>query len=210
MNLGKYLVFDVESIGLHGPGFAVGWVLVDMDRGEKLGLDTGVEMGCGLAACDPDLVYQRMSPAQRLLHADDYKWVKAHVPVMEYAYADPNQVRAMFWACWRAYLGEFGATLAADCPWPVEARFLALCVDAKPVSRAWEGPYPFIDVASCRKTVGLDPLGTDERLPEELPSHNPLNDARQSARLLYEALHYGKRRCGCFVSDEPCHCENDE
>jgi hypothetical protein len=36
--------------------------------------------------------------------------------------------------------------------------------------------------------LGRDPLATNERLPDELPAHNPLCDARQSARLLIEAL----------------------
>jgi hypothetical protein len=36
--------------------------------------------------------------------------------------------------------------------------------------------------------VGMDPLGTNERLPNELPIHDPLADACQSARLLIQAL----------------------
>jgi hypothetical protein len=78
--------------------------------------------------------------------------------------------------------------LAADCAWPVEARFLAACVDDQPEQRAWEGPYPLIDIASVRLAAGLDPLATVERLPSEMPAHDPLADARQSARLLIEAL----------------------
>ena len=32
----KFMVFDVESIGLHGDGFAVAWVVVNRE-GERLG-----------------------------------------------------------------------------------------------------------------------------------------------------------------------------
>ena len=36
--------------------------------------------------------------------------------------------------------------------------------------------------------AGMDPMATYDRLPAELPRHDPLADARQSARLLVEAL----------------------
>jgi hypothetical protein len=35
---------------------------------------------------------------------------------------------------------------------------------------------------------GRDPLATYERLPNELPAHDPMADARQSARLWLECL----------------------
>jgi hypothetical protein len=50
------------------------------------------------------------------------------------------------------------------------------------------GPYPLHDLASILLAHGRDPLAKNERLPEELPEHDPLNDARQSARLLHEVL----------------------
>ena len=42
----KFMVFDVESVGLHGEGFAVAWVVVNID-GEKL------DEGC--LSCNPTL-----------------------------------------------------------------------------------------------------------------------------------------------------------
>ena len=36
MTVEKFMVFDVESIGLHGEGFAVAWVVVNR-AGERLG-----------------------------------------------------------------------------------------------------------------------------------------------------------------------------
>jgi len=85
------------------------------------------------------------------------------------------------------YAKDKGAVLAADVPWPVEARFLAQCIDDEP-GRKWDGPYPLIDIASVRLAAGLDPLASVERLAEELPQHDPLCDARQSGRLLVEAI----------------------
>lgn len=165
-----FMVFDVESVGLHGVGFAVGWVVVS-SRG------TEVEKGKAYtpAASQPGT-------------PDSHKWVAENVgdlglPVKR----TRREVRDAFWQAWMHWKAQ-GAVLAADCPWPVEARFLIDCVNDAPEEREWQGPYPLIDVASVRLAVGLDPLGTDSRLADELPVHDPLADARQSARLLLEAL----------------------
>lgn len=165
-----YMVFDVESVGLHGDGFSYGFVVVTAE---------GEEIAHGGGGCHPD-------------HAngdqDGRQWVKDNVPAPRWGYGlrRPEAVRQQFWQSWLHWKGK-GGVLAADCAWPVEARFLAACIDDE-AGRTWEGPYPLIDVASVRLAAGLDPLGTEDRRPNELPPHDPLADARQSARLLLEAL----------------------
>lgn len=177
---GLFMVFDVESVGLHGEGFAFGYVVVDL---------AGRERGAGRVACDPDRC--RGTPEGRA-------WAEANCPGLAIHCDGARELRRAFWLDWLNWKAR-GAALAADCPWPVEARFLAACVeDERPVIRGGhntaasprdrEGPYPLIDVASVRLAAGLDPLGTDDRRPDELPVHDPLADARQSARLLIEAL----------------------
>ena len=168
-----YVVFDVESVGLHGDAFAFGLVVIDAADGH--------EISNGFAWCDPDNVAQG--------NVDDREWVKNHVPPFDYSkrVGSARELRDAFWCAWES-LAANGAWLAADCPWPVEARFLLACIADEPTARQWKGPYPLIDVASVRLATGLDPLGTDERLPDELPMHDPLADARQSARLLRQAL----------------------
>jgi hypothetical protein len=96
-------------------------------------------------------------------------------------------IRGDFWKAWLRWLND-GAVLCADCAWPVEARFLAACVDDNPSARTWNGPYPLHDLASLRLAADKNPLATEDRLPHELPVHNPLADALQSARLLVETL----------------------
>lgn len=168
-----YMVFDVESIGLHGEGFAVGWVVVDA---------MGTEHASGLAACHP--ASANGTPGNR-------EWVRKNIPVLPETNRTPYGVRLAFWNQWEAWKAK-GAVLVADCAWPVEARFLAACVDDAEQEglplRDWDGPYPLHDLASVLLAVGKDPLATYERLPSEMPAHHPLNDARQSARLLVEAL----------------------
>ena len=118
-------------------------------------------------------------------------WVTTNVPCFigrapDDAPDDAVDMRTAFWDWWKSK--QDCPVLVADCPWPVEARFLLACVEDAWPTRNWEGPYPLIDVASVRLAAGLDPLGQGDRLPGELPAHDPLADARQSARLYLEAL----------------------
>ncbi len=172
-----FMVFDVEAIGLHGEGFAVAWVVVDR---------AGRERSHALLCCAPEMAAGGH---------EGRRWVAEHVPAMVATHSSPQQVRAAFWVEWRHWAAQ-GAQLVADCCWPVEARFLAACVDDD-ASRAWEGPYPLHDLASVQLAQGLDPLRQRERLANELPAHHPLHDARQTARLLLAALHDA---AGCGLS----------
>lgn len=165
-----YMVFDVESVGLHGEGFAVGWKVVDED---------GKFVASAEYACNPDEA-----------EGDDAgrAWVAENVQIpVGYNCRSPRHVRDEFWRAWE-YAKKMGAVLVADCAWPVEARFLIDCVRDDPASRTWEGPYPLHDLASVFLATGVDPTQHFERLPYELPVHSPRADAAQSARLLVEAL----------------------
>lgn len=166
------LTFDVESVGLHGQGFAVGWVVHS--------LPDGVEIESGMLNCIPENA--------RSTGEDDSKWVREHCAFAgSWNCLSPLEVRTRFWAKWQDWKTR-GAVLAADCHWPVEARFLNECVDDDLLNRKWAGPYPFLEIGSILYAAGMNPTGTFERQPEELPLHNPLCDARQSARLLLQAL----------------------
>lgn len=163
-----YMVFDVESIGLHGEGFAYGFVVVRTD---------GTLVADGAGAC-PTLA----------AHGEDEgrAWVEKNCPPLAVTCPTPADLRRIFWHSWLEWKAQ-GAVLVADCAWPVEARFLAACVDDEPEQRAWEGPYPLHELASFMVAAGLDPMATYDR-DETEPVHDPLGDARQSARLLIEAL----------------------
>ena len=77
--------------------------------------------------------------------------------------------------------------MAAECLWPVEARFIRDCI-TDDAQRLPEAPYPFHEIASIMLAAGMDPMASYPRTPSEMPPHNPLADARLSARLLSEAL----------------------
>lgn len=164
-----FMVFDVESIGLHGEGFAVGYVVIDAQ---------GNEREAGRLACSPDAAEG---------NAQGRAWIADHAPFIPADFVRPSDMRTSFWATWLRWQAQ-GAVLVADCAWPVEARLLAACIDDEYSTRGWQGPYPLHDVATARLCAGLDPLATVKRLPHELPQHDPLADARQSARLWLEAM----------------------
>lgn len=160
--------FDVESCGLYGEGFAVGYVVIW--HGKE------VESGCFSSP---------LHMASGVI--EDREWVAKNVPEIESDSPDPFMVREKFWHRWMFWKNN-GAVLAADCGWPVESRFLSLCVDDLQSDRKWDGPYPLIEISSILISAGIDPLGKFDRLESEIPVHNPVCDARQSARLMIDAI----------------------
>ena len=169
-----YFVFDCESVGIHGETFAVGWIVID---------EAGNQLASAGYACPANLA-----------RGDDEgrAWLAQHLPDLNYNCLGPKHVREEFCRAWQ-FARNKGVTLVADCPWPVEARFLTTCVDEGLLS-AEEGPYPLLDVASVRLAAGFDPLAEAPRLLAETPLHDPRVDAKQSARLLIEAINLTRAR----------------
>lgn len=165
-----FFIFDVESVGLHGEGFAVaGGIYIN-----------GAAQSEFRFCCPPE---------EAKGDDDDREWVKANVPVMEITHRHPAAVREAFWSEWEKAKKRYpGITMAGECIWPVEAGFVARCIYQDKAKRNWEGPYPFHEIASFMRAAGMDPMATYERTPSEMPPHEPLADARQSARLLAEAM----------------------
>jgi len=164
-----FMVFDVESIGLHGEGFVVGWVVVD-----RLGNNYEQKY----IACDP--IFAKGTHLE-------FSWVHRNVPKFNYFAKSPREVRDMFWIDWLKWK-EKNAILVADCNWPVETNFISECIKDYFQFRNKRGPYPFLDLGSILFAKGKDPIATYDRTEDELPKHHPLRDAKQSARLLIEVL----------------------
>ena len=165
-----FFVFDVESIGLHGQAFSVAGGIYD---------DDGVPLHEFAYHCHPDRADGEFS---------DREWVMANVTQSTASknVTNPRGVRDAFWHAWMKAV-EQKARMFVECGWPVEASFLSACI-RDDASRNWDGPYPMHEIASVMLAAGMDPMATYERLPHELPAHEPLADARQSARLLATAL----------------------
>lgn len=165
-----FFSIDVESVGLDGDAYAVAASIVDRQ---------GKELESFCYAMDPNRVIGEGSG--RI-------WIAENVPYLAPTHQYAIDFRTAFWDRWLKWK-ECGAVMVADCPWPCEARFLAMCVDDAPEKRLFSGPYPLIDVASVVFAYGGDPTATFDRLPSEMPKHDPLADARQSVRVMLEAIH---------------------
>lgn len=176
MNLSKlepslpFFIFDVESIGLHGEAFAVaGGVYIDGVAQSEF------RFCCPIDSADGD--------------ADDREWVRKNVPVMNTTHGYPEGVRGAFWEKWeKAKLEYPNIVMAGECIWPVETGFVSACIQDSKQGRTWNGPYPFHEIASIMLAAGMDPMAKYDREESEKPAHEPLADARQSARLLFKAL----------------------
>lgn len=176
------VVFDVESVGLHGPAFAVGAVVMTPESVAMYRRDDTehpfVEefyVACSLPALEFDAC----------IDYANYDWCMKNVwPALPQVLL-PNEraVRDAFWEFWRKW-ADRGAVLMADCGWPVEANFLSACIADDHRVREYEGPYPLLDLSTLLWRVGHNPTDTFDRQLHELPAHNPLMDARQSARIL--------------------------
>lgn len=178
-----YMTFDVETNGLHGEAFAVGY---------KVTNNSGVTLIEGIHSCPVDDsdsgVHDGNYPATR-------QWLEEHVlPVLpEPDCFTTRAVRDKFFEAFN--MAQMEAIkrkelfyLVSDVAYPCETGFLAqMQLDGRDMQI-----YPLLDVSSMLHADGFDATGTFERLhAKELPAHNPLNDARQSSRILHMVLNHG-------------------
>jgi hypothetical protein len=150
----------VESNGLQGAAFAVGWVLTE----------DGKEVDNGFLRCPID---GEINP-----------WVAENViPFLPPENcSSAKEMRDLFWDAWLTAKSK-EATAWADCGFPVETGFLSVCVADDIHERQWNAPFPLHEIATVFAMAGLDATAKHDRLPDETP-HHPTGDARQSARLL--------------------------
>lgn len=158
------MVFDVESIGLQGEGFAVAWQVVEVQ--------TQATLESATQACCTDLAQGS---------AADRAWVAANVPVLAANCASPAEVRARFWSAWLRWRGQ-DTWLVADCAWPVETNFLSACVQDAGPDAHFLGPLPLFDLTALTLFGQADASAPLARLPNELPEHDPAADVRHTAR----------------------------
>lgn len=164
MSNNTWFSLDCESVGLHGQTFAVGVSVVD---------DEGNELDHLHAHCDHRHAFGQ---------PEDRKWVDENCPdVHPHTAHNSQEVLEQFAAFWNKWKAQ-GAVMVGDCAWPVEARMLARCVDAGLIED-FSGPYPLHEVATLLLAAGMDPMATYGRHHFHEPAHQPLNDARHSARL---------------------------
>lgn len=161
------IVFDVETVGLHGEAWQVGAVVMDDDW-------SIVQQVCWTANRDH-------ARGTRFAH----EWCDRMCGSSAESKLTPYNLRDGFYALWRAYAQKpGGCEMWADAGWPVEARFLLDVINDDHGRREWEGPYPLHEIGTVIMLKGGDCRQPLPRLADEKPIHHALNDARQSARIL--------------------------
>ena len=85
----RMMVFDVESVGLHGEGFAVGWVVIT---------ESGEVVEERRLSCDP---------AHAAGSDEGRAWVALNVPPLPITSPTPEHLRTAFWEAWRKWASAF-------------------------------------------------------------------------------------------------------
>lgn len=181
---GLLFVLDVESVGLYGEGFAVGWVVIDMNGKEH---ESGLFVS-DWQDCDSDI------------NASTNHWLKKNLPPMAITHRFKADLRMDFFNVLQRWLPNGDnkshskvSSAWADWGYPVEAQFLIQCRNTAHCERmgevdpSWLMPGPLHEIATICLAAGVESEAYP-RLASELPEHNPLNDARHSARLLIAAM----------------------
>ena len=177
------LSLDVEAGFLYEPAFSYGYVLGDI---------TGnvIEEDYQFSKIDFQLI-------EYVKDSDKYfKWLSNNVLSVAGDYTtDLAYISELFAHKWIQLKDKYGDNLLilADVPFPCESSFLfdLMVSDINGYlnynnqtefydNQFKYSPYPILDLASILISNGLPT--TFDRLPNELPIHHPLNDARQTYR----------------------------
>lgn len=178
--------FDAETIGLYGDPFAVSYVICDRN--------TGKELEKGYLSCPFENASGKDSDRAWVL-----KNVVPHLP-KETNCNTPDEVCETFYQTWMKTKEKYKEVIAiADCGYPVETSLFARAIRSCVEERKYTGPYPLHEVATA---LLLANMNSDDypRIENELPEHNPLNDAKYAARLFLTALKKADQARSCLES----------
>lgn len=200
-------MFDVESAGLHGDGFAYGYVVTGVDKttGELTVLDEGEKYSIegGKQAQQHEWVAKNVLPSLPLTPFLDNE-VSAE-PLPETIVPTNRELRDAFFKVYSDWKSK-GAEIYSDVNWPVETGFLSAVMQDDLPARNFAGPFPLKDASHVLCHIEPDPMKLDRweyaRLPGARRPHNPLDDAKASAFALHKAKHELKKKAvGTEIGD---------
>lgn len=159
------LVFDVESISLHGKAFAVGAIVINAKTGEEV-----------------DSFALKSLESEK----DASDWVKTNVlpwlKDMQWVPTD-KELRDRFWKFYFEH--KETSHVWADVAYPVETNFLEQLFQDSPVEREFMMPYPLHDVSSI-VDESIDRVKYSEVIG--CSKHNPFDDSKASAYSLLKFI----------------------
>jgi hypothetical protein len=165
--MGKIMMFDVESNGLYGEGFAVGAVVSNVDF---VGTCTIIERFELMADIEVTDNWVRKNVLQHLKDMPKVSSVK--------------ELRTKFYEFYMR--NKEVCLIYSDCNYPVETNFLSAIVSDNE-SRCWDMPFPLMDCCnSSNINISRNDFFENEQ-KEKLRQHNPLDDAKAS---LYFLIHH--------------------
>lgn len=163
----KIFCVDAESDSLYGDIFAIGAVVYD---GYK------------------EIDY--FNGSSQVSEVKDQWVIKNVIPNIKHInkYNSRYELRNKFWEFYMKYRED--SIIVADCPYPVEYNLFKKCINDDFDNRKWLGPYPFMDIASVLFIKGIEPLKDRDIIinKQNILKHNPLEDARTSAKVLIKIL----------------------
>lgn len=188
----KILSFDCESNGLHGYTFAIGAVVLDVEKPE-------------------DTSNRFMGYVDIRLFRDIDEWVEANVlpHVIGSDLELYDTLAQLYDAFWDWFLiNKQDVLVFSDFGYPVETNFLSY-LQKQDKSRHWQGPYPLHDVGTLLLAAGASPDRTNRRewfgdmqeFGGQVPmlyEHNPFDDALASGWCAIKAL-----RCLLYPNVKP-------
>lgn len=170
----KSVIFsiDAETVGLYGEPFAVGYTVYNAQ---------GVELESNYMSCPSKNAKGTLS---------DREWVEKnvvpHLP-KEYDCETPQELCEKVYTTWMDLKRKYKDIITiADCGYPVESRLFSRAIENNE-ERTFTGPFPLHEVSTALMFAKIK-REDYPRLPNELPEHHPLSDARQSARLFQTAF----------------------
>ncbi len=158
-------VFDVESTDLHGTGFAVGAIVINIINGTEIDrFELLSKEGSGKAS---DWVKGNVIPHLKDMPTCETNWM----------------LREMFYDFYIKHKND--SEIWSDCNFPVETNFLTAILNDDQEGREWKMPYPLKDISTI---VDIDIDRSVECGISGLRKHHPFDDAIASAYLLLKYL----------------------
>lgn len=173
--IGKIMIFDVESDGLFGEGFAVSAIILNIGVGDSCKIVDCLNVKCSIQIKD-DWVRENVLP---------------HLDYMETVYT-VKEVRDRFYDFYKKYIYDL-KHIYSDCNFPVETNFVSAMVMDNLQERQTEMPYPLEDICTrknrdinrkqhyIQKNAQYIVMDVATRMPQQ---HNPLWDCICSAYFL--------------------------
>lgn len=168
------LSIDVESLGLYGDPFEVSYVLID-ESGQRT----------------REMTYSYKVDFDSVPLEETREFLKKNVRQREPNCISLHDLLEKFWADYISIISVHShedLDIVADCGCPVESNLFRLAVLQDLKNRQFLAPYPLHELGTLLRVKGFDPVSSYSRLPDELPEHDSLNDARQSGRIYRELL----------------------